>query len=104
MSKAIESAKAAEPSLTSTVFALARHYLGGRRTLIVLGVAALAGAAVLNWGWLVALGIAPLLLALAPCAAMCALGLCMKNMGGKSSSTASKPDDALPSKDKENRT
>lgn len=89
MSKAIESAKAAEPSLASTVVALARHYLGGRRTLIVLGVAALAGAAVLNWGWLVALGIAPLLLALAPCAAMCALGLCVM---GKSSSTPSKTD------------
>jgi membrane protein DedA with SNARE-associated domain len=29
----------------------------------------------LNWSWPVAAGVAPLLVALAPCAAMCALGL-----------------------------
>lgn len=86
MSKAIESAKAAEPSLTSTVFALAYYYPGGRRGLIVLSVAALAGAAIFNWSWLVALGVAPLLLALAPCAVMCALGLCMQKKGGTPSS------------------
>lgn len=47
--------------------------------------AGLAGAAAglvlalyLGWPWLVALGIAPLLLAFGPCAAMCALGLCMR--------------------------
>jgi hypothetical protein len=43
----------------------------------------------LNWSWLVAIGVAPLLVALAPCAAMCALGLCMSRMGGKSCSTQS---------------
>lgn len=42
---------------------------------------------VLIWSWLVALGIAPLLLALAPCAAMCALGLCMKENDGKLAAT-----------------
>lgn len=89
MSK-VESAKAPEPSLASTALALARHYLVGRRGLIVLSVAVLGAAAFFNWSWLVALGIAPLLLALAPCAAMCALGLCMKGMGGKSGSTPSK--------------
>jgi hypothetical protein len=92
MSK-VESAKAPEPSLTSTAFALARHYLGGRRGLIVLSVAVLAAAAFFNWSWLVAIGVAPLLLALAPCAAMCALGLCASRMGGKSCSTSSKPDE-----------
>lgn len=102
MSK-VESAKAPPPSLTSTVFALGHHYLGGRRGLIVLSVAVLAAAAYFNWSWLVAIGVAPLLLALAPCAAMCALGLCMRNLGGKSCSTASKPDDAVAPKDKENR-
>jgi hypothetical protein len=40
----------------------------------------------LSWSWLAALGIAPLLIALAPCAAMCALGLCASKMGGKSCS------------------
>ena len=52
--------------------------LGGRRTWLAVGAVALAGGAALNWSWLVAVGVAPLLLAIAPCAAMCALGLCMK--------------------------
>jgi len=48
--------------------------LGG--LVVIIGVA-------LNWGWLVAAGIAPVLVAVAPCAIMCALGLCgMKMMGG----------------------
>jgi hypothetical protein len=40
----------------------------------------------LNWGWLTAVGAAPILLAVLPCAAMCALGLCMK---GSSKNTCS---------------
>ena len=52
--------------------------LGDRRTWLAVGAVALVGGAALNWSWLVALGVAPLLLAIAPCAAMCALGLCMK--------------------------
>jgi len=55
---------------------------GGRRTWLALAGIALVGGAALNWSWLVAVGVAPLLLALAPCAAMCALGLCMKSTGG----------------------
>lgn len=51
-----------------------------RMGLLVLGGGALALAAGLNWGWLVAAGIAPILLAVLPCAAMCALGLCMPGM------------------------
>ena len=64
----------------------------GRRTWIALAAILIVGGAALNWGWLVAAGVAPLLLALAPCAAMCALGLCMK--GGdscKSPGTAAAP-------------
>lgn len=56
-------------------------WLGRRRTWLAVAAAALVGGAALNWGWLVAVGAAPLLLALAPCAAMCALGLCMKRGG-----------------------
>jgi hypothetical protein len=41
-----------------------------------------------QWSWLVVLGVAPLLLSLAPCAAMCALGLCMHRMSGRSRGTA----------------
>lgn len=54
------------------------------RWTLVLGVFVLAGAGLaLGWPWLVALGLAPVVLAVLPCAAMCGLGLCM--MGGKNS-------------------
>ncbi len=56
-------------------------WFGRRRIWLAVAAAALVGGAALNWGWLVAVGAAPLLLALAPCAAMCALGLCMKRGG-----------------------
>jgi hypothetical protein len=45
---------------------------------VVLG--ALAATAAWQWSWLAAIGVAPLLLAIAPCAAMCGLGLCMHRM------------------------
>jgi hypothetical protein len=65
--------------LTSTI----RRYLGNRRLLLAVAILALVAGAALNWGWLVALGIAPVLLSLLPCALMCALGVgCMKMMGG----------------------
>lgn len=48
----------------------------GRRGLI-LGAMALIGAGLwLNWSWVAAIGAAPLILALAPCAVMCGLGYC----------------------------
>jgi hypothetical protein len=54
-----------------------RRYLGDRRTWMVLAVLAVGGGLALNWGWLAAAGVAPLLLTLLPCAAMCVLGHCM---------------------------
>ncbi len=61
----------------------ARHYLGNRWVLLALGGLVLIIGGALNWGWLVAAGIAPVLVAVAPCAIMCALGLCgMKMMSG----------------------
>lgn len=65
-------------------------YIGGKRGLIVLAIGIAAGGMAMNWGWLVAVGIAPILLAVLPCAAMCALGLCMKMGGGKSCSSGDK--------------
>ena len=54
---------------------------------MILGVVALAGGgAALGWPWLVALGVAPILLSLLPCAAMCALGLCMGRHGSSAAS------------------
>lgn len=52
-----------------------------RKLLALLAVALAATGLTLNWSWLVAAGIAPILLALAPCAAMCALGVCMNRKG-----------------------
>ncbi len=61
----------------------ARFYLGNRWVLLALGGGVLVTGAALNWSWLVAVGIAPILIAVAPCAIMCAVGLCsMKMMGG----------------------
>lgn len=62
----------------------ARSLLGqlGRNRLLVGGAALslIAAGLVWQWSWLVAIGVAPLLLSAAPCVAMCALGLCMHRM------------------------
>ena len=81
--------KAAAPSHTSATAHHARNYLRGRTRMILASVAAVGAALAFNWSWLVALGVAPLLLALAPCAAMCALGLCMNRSGSESCSNPS---------------
>lgn len=49
----------------------------GRRAAIVLWLSALIGIALFaGWNWVVAAGLASLVLSVLPCAAMCALGLC----------------------------
>lgn len=59
-------------------------WLHGPRGLILgAAVVATVGGAAFGWPWLVAAGVAPILLSLAPCAAMCALGLCMMRKGNK---------------------
>ena len=55
-----------------------RFVLGG------VALALLAAGLAWQWSWLFAIGVAPLLLSLAPCVVMCALGLCMHRMGGGS--------------------
>ncbi|HSA79499.1 MAG TPA: hypothetical protein VLE23_01670 [Geminicoccaceae bacterium] len=66
-----------------------RYWLRGRRGAAVLVVSVVVIGAALNWSWLVAVGIAPLLLTALPCIAMCGLGLCMNRMTGGSCSTSS---------------
>jgi hypothetical protein len=74
--------------ITSTI----RRYLGNRRLLLAVAVLALVAGAALNWGWLVALGIAPVLLSLLPCAVMCGVGVCcMKMMGGSGQKQPGQP-------------
>jgi len=99
--KTSETVKPLRPSLSPDLGALLRYglsavraRLGSRRALIVLGTVAAGSGIVFGWSWLVTIGVAPILLALAPCAAMCALGVCMSRMGGKSCSSqgAESPD------------
>jgi len=90
MNPATRTKSASEMTLTESVMALLRHYLGGRKGLILLTVAVLGAGMYFNWGWLVAVGVAPLLLAIAPCAIMCGLGLCMNKMCSKSAPAQSK--------------
>ena len=93
MNASTEVKKARELTLTQTALVLLRHYVGGRQGAIALAVAAAGTGLYFGWGWLTAAGIAPLLLAIAPCAAMCALGLCMNRGGGKSCPSESRPAD-----------
>lgn len=73
-----------EASFGRDVLSSIRHYLGGRRGLIAAGAAIAVAGLAFNWTWLVAAGIAPVLLSVLPCVAMCALGLCMNRMTGRS--------------------
>jgi len=67
------------------------------RGLILLAAVPVIAALALGWPWLVAAGIAPLLLAAAPCLAMCALGLCMM---GRSERCSTAPNHSIkPGKD-----
>lgn len=78
--------KTADSSLARDWLNFARYHLGGRRSLLILAAAIVGGGLALNWSWLVAAGIAPLLIAILPCAVMCVLGLCMHKKGGGSCS------------------
>ena len=84
-----ETRKAANTSLMRDLGHAARYYLGNRRALLILAVVAVIGGTALNWSWLVAAGIAPVLLTALPCLVMCGLGLCMTKMVG--GSCASQP-------------
>ena len=77
-------------SRAQAVVNFAWPYVGGKRGLIVLAVGIVVAGAALGWDWLVAVGVAPILLAALPCAAMCALGLCMNKSGDKSCATDDK--------------
>jgi hypothetical protein len=55
-------------------------YLNGRRGLMILGGVVLTLGVSLNWSWLAAAGITPILVGLLPCAAMCVLGLCLPRL------------------------
>ncbi len=59
--------------------------LGRRAAVVVWSMAVIASSLFLGWGWLVAAGLSSIVLAFLPCAAMCALGLCVGSSGKKGS-------------------
>lgn len=73
------------------VQAFLRHWLSGRRGRIIGGIVIVAAGLALGWNWLTAIGVAPIILSLAPCAAMCAIGACAMM---KRNSSGTKPDAA----------
>ena len=80
------------PTVARGAFATLRSWSRSRLGLLSLaGVAIVAGLG-LNWSWLVAAGVAPLLLSALPCVAMCALGLCMTQMTRNQASPAPSTD------------
>ena len=76
---------ASEPSLSRDIGRYVSHQLRGRRGLIAAAVIVLTPALWFGWPLLVAAGLAPLIIAMAPCAVMCAVGACA--MGGNSCKT-----------------
>jgi hypothetical protein len=78
-------------ALQSGIGGYSRYHLGNRWVLLTITVLALAAIAALNWTWLVAAGVASVLLSVLPCLVMCGLGLCMSKMiGGQHASQESK--------------
>lgn len=72
----------AEPGPTkSDLRTVLRAWAGDRRVLAAAGLAVIGAGLALGWNWLVAAGIAPLIVAAAPCLLMCAFGLCMMGKG-----------------------
>ena len=61
-------------------------WIGTRGVLALAGLALGGAGLTLGWDWLTAIGVAPLIVAAAPCLIMCALGLCMMGKGSKAAS------------------
>jgi len=96
---AIEIGKYSTPARNSPVRKNAgkvRDWLTRPRGLIVVAIAIIGAGLALGWDWVVAAGLAPLLLAVAPCAAMCALGLCVMAKGNLSRTKQGSTESAVP--------
>lgn len=77
----IAAAEASEASLGQEWLRLLRYRLGDRRILIGVAAALFTAALAFNWQWLVAAGLASLIVGVLPCIAMCALGMCAMGRG-----------------------
>jgi hypothetical protein len=70
-----------ERSLSQDIGSYLRYQLRGRRGLLIAAAGLALPALWFGWPLLVAAGAAPLLIAFAPCAIMCALGICAMRAG-----------------------
>ena len=62
-------------------------WLGSKRLVLAgIALALIATGVTWQWSWLAAIGVAPLLVSVAPCVAMCVLGLCMHRMCSRTGS------------------
>lgn len=63
---------------------ISRFTRGLRRPslLLVTGAVIVVAGMALNWDWLAAMGAAPIILSLAPCALMCTVGICCRRTEG----------------------
>lgn len=66
------------------------------RNLVLVAIAVVGAGLALNWSWLTAIGAAPLILSLAPCAVMCATGYCVMCKSKSKGCDADKSPVALP--------
>jgi hypothetical protein len=75
----------------------------GRKHLLLggLALALISGGLIWQWSWLVAVGVAPLLVSAVPCVAMCALGLCMHRMSSHSGGAVQNGTPEIPSSQQE---
>lgn len=65
------------------------QWLRGRRGVVVVALLVISVGMALNWTWLTAIGVAPILVSFLPCAAMCGVGICCMR-SGKGGSCAGK--------------
>jgi len=88
------------PRMLQTRFTLAA-LLRNRWILVAIAVLVLFVIVAASWNWLVAAGLATILVSALPCLVMCGLGLCMHRFRGGSSSpqasgsAAAKPEDVV---------
>lgn len=90
MATMMQTTQASRQSVGRWAGARVRRYAGNRRVLVLLALLVVGAGLALNWSWLVAAGIAPVVLLLAPCAAMCALGMCGRNTRDQASGDTAK--------------
>ncbi len=54
-----------------------QFWISDRRVLAVAGLVLAGSGLALGWSWLTAIGVAPLIVSVAPCLVMCAVGACV---------------------------